>query len=80
MKVSERHFLRGYLVAVSNLMRAHDGRQNAEFLLGEVGCTEADARAAGLDDYDLQAIKPAWDMIEERDRYRADRAALAETE
>lgn len=59
MKASDKHFLRGFGVAMADLMRLHQSEVEARDVITGAGFEIADFIAAGLDEYDLAEIRKA---------------------
>jgi hypothetical protein len=63
----KRAWQAGYLVAVSTMLHQHDCPVTAEDAIRDSGITLKDAKAIGLDDFDMDVLAPIFREIKRRD-------------
>lgn len=58
-KKKRSEFMQGFACAVSSLVKGHGPSTESSELVGQIG-TYAEAKAYGVDEYDLEILKPLF--------------------
>lgn len=67
--MKNKEFVQGYVCAVANICKSHDPGTPVEEALRDCGMTSiAKMRAAGVDNYDIDILRPSIKALQVRKR------------